>query len=203
MEPSAASKVFEVVELLEHILNNLECHQLFAMQRVNHSFRNVIRGSKQLQRLMFLAPPVTDPCINAEMNPIAKRLPIFRHFACSILSVGHHENDRTHLEFETSESFEVLLADFASIDTTSGPQASWRTTLTLGCSCEIRAWIWMKSLNSLYCDDLDSVSTLGEQFDLLGCAIRDEIELREKKMKEARRNWGMVTGARNDAKKLI
>lgn len=50
----AAAKVIGVPELLENILLHLGMQQLFVVQRVNRTFKEVIRGSRRLQHAMFL-----------------------------------------------------------------------------------------------------------------------------------------------------
>jgi hypothetical protein len=54
--PSAASQVFDLPELLELVLRNLDPRELFAVERVCRSFHNALHGSPTLRRAMYLAP---------------------------------------------------------------------------------------------------------------------------------------------------
>jgi len=52
----SAKAVFNTTELLEQILLNLPAKNVFAVQRVNTFFRDVIRGSISIRRALFLEP---------------------------------------------------------------------------------------------------------------------------------------------------
>lgn len=56
-EPSAASRVFTIPELLETVLLNLgSTKDLLLCQRTSRSFRNTVEGSVRLRRKLFLEP---------------------------------------------------------------------------------------------------------------------------------------------------
>lgn len=54
--PSAATRVFGIVELLANILSFLEPLDLFPIQRVNSTFRNTMSESKQVREAMLIEP---------------------------------------------------------------------------------------------------------------------------------------------------
>lgn len=54
METSAAQNVFDTPELLESILLQLPCLQLFTAQRVSTSWHGTVLGSPRLQEAVFL-----------------------------------------------------------------------------------------------------------------------------------------------------
>lgn len=56
----ASEKVFMLPELLERVLVGLSLEELFVFQRVNSTFRDTIRRSKDAQITMRLAP--SDTC---------------------------------------------------------------------------------------------------------------------------------------------
>ena len=51
-----AAQVLAIPELLENILVHADVVQLFAMQRVNPTFHDVIAGSKSIRCRMLLEP---------------------------------------------------------------------------------------------------------------------------------------------------
>lgn len=53
MISTTSAQVLDLPELLENILTNLDFNQLFAVQRVNSTFRDTMANSKKLQRMMF------------------------------------------------------------------------------------------------------------------------------------------------------
>ena len=77
MKSDLALKVFAIPELLEEILLYLPLRPLFAIQRVNKSFRDTIAASDRLKRKMFLAyhtSGISDPRPHAEdlINPLLR-----------------------------------------------------------------------------------------------------------------------------------
>lgn len=67
---SASSRVFDVAELTENILYFVDPIDLFRLQRVNKSFRDIIRGFKRLRQRMCLEKPdvADDPCYLANIG---------------------------------------------------------------------------------------------------------------------------------------
>jgi len=52
----ASTRLLSTFELLEDIILYLPLRQILLSQRVNRAFSNVIKGSKPIQRALFLAP---------------------------------------------------------------------------------------------------------------------------------------------------
>ena len=125
----AVPKIFALPELVENILRGLECHQLFAVQRVNTTFRNVIRTSKQIRWAMFyIQGPESDfetaVSENRILNPILKRPILVKDFSFGI-SIDPEQNFIT-LHVITSDPLEALQALLQALEFTSqrGRQAS-------------------------------------------------------------------------------
>lgn len=51
-----AAKVFDVVEMLEHVLLDLPMLDLLLAQRVNKQFKSTIEGSMKIQQALFFTP---------------------------------------------------------------------------------------------------------------------------------------------------
>ncbi|KXT18624.1 hypothetical protein AC579_9785 [Pseudocercospora musae] len=65
-KPTAATRVFGIVEVLEEILLTVPRYNLFVVQRVNTTFRDTITTSHKLQE-MLCKPLCTTPSKNGEM----------------------------------------------------------------------------------------------------------------------------------------
>lgn len=86
MDPRAAEKVFNTVELMEMILLKLPMRTLFTIQATNMAFQASIKSSSKLKQKMFLEDklqPLTGQA-EAEINPL---------LWATILRPGQHGND--------------------------------------------------------------------------------------------------------------
>ncbi|KAK1059774.1 hypothetical protein LTR12_000910 [Friedmanniomyces endolithicus] len=67
-QASASNAVLLTTELLENILRSLPAKDLLLAQRVSLKWRDVIAGSRQLQRQLSVILPPATPCYGMEMK---------------------------------------------------------------------------------------------------------------------------------------
>ena len=96
----AATAVLDTVELCEIILKNLDFYDLLHARNVNHFFRQVIAGSKPLQRNLFL---LQDKDQEHTPNPLLldRLLKI-----CDITDITHHRGNHV-LQLDVNDTYEV------------------------------------------------------------------------------------------------
>lgn len=72
---ASTQRVFAIPELLEKIVLHIPQRELLLSQRVNHTFRNVIKHSPQLQRKLFYTADLYregDELSELKWNPLLK-----------------------------------------------------------------------------------------------------------------------------------
>lgn len=81
-EEACGSKVFEVTELLEHILLQLPWKDLFVCQAVCQRFRDVVEESVLLRQKMFLLP--REPLVQRSLEPAYDAATVVQALPCQI-----------------------------------------------------------------------------------------------------------------------
>lgn len=71
---SLACRVFDIAELLEHILSYLDIRELLRCQRVNRAFHATTITSPTLRRILYLAPSQPLACSGTKWQ---RKLPVY------------------------------------------------------------------------------------------------------------------------------
>lgn len=135
MAPKAADKVFNLLELLEQILLNLDTQELFILQRVNGTFDALINTSKPIRRKMFLlVGPVEASSKDIEnniatvFNPLIE-LPQVGLLDCRIYLEGARPGNKSPLGKICVERIEQKIRKSTRVPVCTVKDASWRKTL--------------------------------------------------------------------------
>lgn len=124
-ERQAAADVIAVPELLEMILSNLEMEDLFTVQRVNKTFRDLIASSQDFRKIMWMTqdPSLADVRNEKILNPLLSKMPVVRNLHCN---PGRNPFFAGDFFPNSTLPQDIIRFDAASSSSTHG---SWRKTL--------------------------------------------------------------------------
>ena len=142
MEPTTATtKVFDVAELLEHILSHLPMKDILLAQRVSKQFRHAIKNSLTLQRKLFYLPsktenedrlPKVNPFLEKLLNLQGLRTAGFKEKCCEtghrrLLPYTEGVGSATVGPFEQGKPARVALhmKEWGDGETREAPKGSW------------------------------------------------------------------------------
>ncbi|EME77734.1 uncharacterized protein MYCFIDRAFT_84833 [Pseudocercospora fijiensis CIRAD86] len=167
--PSAASKVFGILELFELIIFLYGCSDadiddegyitrpslgLYRLQRVNHTFRDHIANSKKLRRLMFLAPVDYYPRPPNRLQNYAPLTWFLEHLRPGRLGNASRRKQKQHATFQ-----------YHHPKTTVRELSQNRGMLHLEKTSREASWRKMKICNSMDAALLSPIHFLNYQYD--------------------------------------
>ncbi|KAK4494888.1 hypothetical protein PRZ48_014244 [Zasmidium cellare] len=133
---ASAMKVFEIPELFEMILLEVDTKTLLLSQRAHSIFKNTINSSKKLQRALWLLPPVEKDDEDEDEDAEIEVNPFF------LIADEDDENPQPHLPFSlwvfSQDSFSVGLKD-ESVEIKEG---SWQNMILL--SPGVSKWAFVR-----------------------------------------------------------
>lgn len=142
---SAAQRVFDVAELFDAIIFDLDMRELFINQRVSRHWLNWIKSSKPLRKKMFLTPgPQATDFKDVQSNPFITRIIMLESSDNTCTAWSHPSASWRHmLLFRPGLKNATLTAYFSNktrkytIDRVEGSWA-WRSTTMDGFFRQVR-----------------------------------------------------------------